>query len=901
MSRRAPAFLQLATVFAAAFLAQTSEAFSPAGRDAFDGVAVVRLAVPSINLPTTSFTLAGPTRVRRGDPYNFGDGRIRVDTEIEHMALSGVTPLGSALLRVMGAAPGEVQQMTAGTDFPASSWYDLKLEIILQTASGPTTVYSDPNTPVRIATTINALPALDAEYQPPAAFAGVNLVDRGGNVLGRLEDIRHLVGQQPTFSVAPGGPSGLAPGDLLRRPTTPAIRAARLGLTSGNVDALSYGRDFIFRQFTTFPSLIDVRFSVARGSVGRPGTHVAREAAKSPPEAHGDEFRVTPFAGLGGGNNVQVLDENGSTAPGFPLQINDELDALTEHPPSLVDDGDGIPDRTVFFSLQSGSPELAAIGANGATILASVRGGAPTIYYSHTDLGLAATDDIDAICLSEVGRSVVFSLAPGSPSLAGRSPADLFMVIGAPSPFFPWATAANLGLQATDNVDALKCHYGEIARTWEAQVSMDVLRSGTFVKRVELPCDMELTFASFNGDAGVQGASGRLPFVFSNLSCNGMDGGQPVSFGLRSAAPAVLPSGSVFGQRNSDLMLTGSGAGTFFLTPNVNGWGIMGGHGPQPITFSTSFTNGFLGELPRFKGTASAPYNLFLEGGVTTDLAIANVVLEYDARDPATFSGAGFSDAGGFGPNPSRGGLASLFGGFATELETAGAIPLPRRAGNNVQVLFEAQGGVAALSDGAGGKQQAGATLVPAPLLFVAPTQINMQIPWEARVNNGQVTATVVIDGVRSAPVQLPVAPTSPGVFTADFGVGRAIAINTDRTLAQPVGSIENSHPAAAGDTLVILVTGLGDTNPAGVTGANSYDPTGVFVRRDTVGQERVLIGGVEARVDFAGLSPEFVGVFQLNAVVPAGVTPGDAVPLVVEIGGRRSRADVTIAVRAAP
>jgi uncharacterized protein (TIGR03437 family) len=47
----------------------------------------------------------------------------------------------------------------------------------------------------------------------------------------------------------------------------------------------------------------------------------------------------------------------------------------------------------------------------------------------------------------------------------------------------------------------------------------------------------------------------------------------------------------------------------------------------------------------------------------------------------------------------------------------------------------------------------------------------------------------------------------------------------------------------------------------------------------------------------FSGLSPEFVGVFQINATIPAGVAPGNQVPLVLEIGGRVSRDDVTIAV----
>ena len=47
-----------------------------------------------------------------------------------------------------------------------------------------------------------------------------------------------------------------------------------------------------------------------------------------------------------------------------------------------------------------------------------------------------------------------------------------------------------------------------------------------------------------------------------------------------------------------------------------------------------------------------------------------------------------------------------------------------------------------------------------------------------------------------------------------------------------------------------------------------------------------VTIGGVKAKVDFAGLSPQFTGVYQVNVFIPAGVTPGPAVPVQLAIGG---------------
>ncbi|OFW39398.1 MAG: hypothetical protein A3J28_02560 [Acidobacteria bacterium RIFCSPLOWO2_12_FULL_60_22] len=63
-----------------------------------------------------------------------------------------------------------------------------------------------------------------------------------------------------------------------------------------------------------------------------------------------------------------------------------------------------------------------------------------------------------------------------------------------------------------------------------------------------------------------------------------------------------------------------------------------------------------------------------------------------------------------------------------------------------------------------------------------------------------------------------------------------------------------------------------------------------------TRAQPTVTIGGQSARVLFSGMAPGFVGLWQINAEVPASVTPGPAVPLVVTAGGVSSNT-VTIAV----
>ena len=140
----------------------------------------------------------------------------------------------------------------------------------------------------------------------------------------------------------------------------------------------------------------------------------------------------------------------------------------------------------------------------------------------------------------------------------------------------------------------------------------------------------------------------------------------------------------------------------------------------------------------------------------------------------------------------------------------------------------------------------------------------------------------VTQDGLASNPITVPLAQFAPAIFSFDFGPGRAIVTNLDNTVAQPVGGVDDfgltARPAGIGEFIVILATGLGHVDPPAVTGNNSLDEEGNFVQRNVVENVRVFIGGVEATVFFAGLSPQFVGVYQLNVEIAAGTPAGDAV-----------------------
>ena len=182
---------------------------------------------------------------------------------------------------------------------------------------------------------------------------------------------------------------------------------------------------------------------------------------------------------------------------------------------------------------------------------------------------------------------------------------------------------------------------------------------------------------------------------------------------------------------------------------------------------------------------------------------------------------------------------------------------------------------------------------VAAPLLFVSSGQINLQVPWT--LQNGTVDIVVTVNNTVSARVQ----SDSPGgvasgIFSTQFGVGPAIAINPDGSLAATAGSIPgiSTRPAKVGETIIILGTGLGLVTPAITTGAAASD-----ILRRTIVSPSVLIGGVAAHVPVppACRRHQFVGVNQLNVVVPN--VPAGTVSLQLDEAGVRSTDKVTIAV----
>ncbi|HEY2012339.1 MAG TPA: hypothetical protein VGH38_02510 [Bryobacteraceae bacterium] len=212
------------------------------------------------------------------------------------------------------------------------------------------------------------------------------------------------------------------------------------------------------------------------------------------------------------------------------------------------------------------------------------------------------------------------------------------------------------------------------------------------------------------------------------------------------------------------------------------------------------------------------------------------------------------------------GSLISVYGiNLADSTGQAQSLPLPVQL-NNVQVVL----GDRSL-----------------PLLYTSSGQVNAQVPYDLPVNTQHQIA--IRRGVAlSVPDTLSVAAAQPGIFTASqTGSGQGSIYKTDLTTLVAKGA-----PASAGDTIVIYCSGLGAVDPAVPEGASA--PSSPLAA--TVNPVTVRIGGIQAQVSFSGLTPGAVGLYQVNAVVPA-VPAGDAVPVQIEVAGQVSP-PVTMAIR---
>jgi uncharacterized protein (TIGR03437 family) len=235
----------------------------------------------------------------------------------------------------------------------------------------------------------------------------------------------------------------------------------------------------------------------------------------------------------------------------------------------------------------------------------------------------------------------------------------------------------------------------------------------------------------------------------------------------------------------------------------------------------------------------------------------------------AVFSAAGVVNAASFNTGAAAGNIAIAPGSLITIFGTSLAAATVAASGFPLPVSL--------------GSTSVSINGIAAPLLYVSPGQINLQVPFE--IAGPAATLVVSTSAGPSAPVSLPVAAAQPGIFfDAASGLG-AILQNSD-------GRRTDEHPAGAGDFLQIYATGLGAVAPAAISGFAA--PSAPLAA--TVAQPAVTIAGLPAPVAFSGLAPGFAGLYQLTVRVPGGV-PSGRQSVALTVNGLRSN-EVFIVVR---
>jgi uncharacterized protein (TIGR03437 family) len=205
------------------------------------------------------------------------------------------------------------------------------------------------------------------------------------------------------------------------------------------------------------------------------------------------------------------------------------------------------------------------------------------------------------------------------------------------------------------------------------------------------------------------------------------------------------------------------------------------------------------------------------------------------------------------------GGIVSIFGsGFGDSVWQATAVPLPLE-GNGVSAWI---GGVRM------------------PLFFVGPNQINAQVPFEIGPD-AEYAVTVKVGAALTVPEPVWIARAAPAVFTVDGsgrGQGHAYRYASDGSAA--LATLATG--ANPGDVVVLYATGLGLTNPVAPTGA-AGSASGL--------QNPILVSvaGRPASILYAGLAPGFVGLYQINFTMPAGLPAGVELPVDIEVAGVRA------------
>ncbi|MBS1787857.1 MAG: choice-of-anchor D domain-containing protein [Acidobacteria bacterium] len=231
---------------------------------------------------------------------------------------------------------------------------------------------------------------------------------------------------------------------------------------------------------------------------------------------------------------------------------------------------------------------------------------------------------------------------------------------------------------------------------------------------------------------------------------------------------------------------------------------------------------------------------------------------------------AAVSAASYLGTEASAEQIVALFGAnLATGTQIADVIPLPTTLlGTTVKIR-----------DSAGTERSA-------PLFFVSPGQINALIPTGTVNGSAQIVITSGDGKVSTGVIQI--SSVVPGLFAANangLGVAAATALRVRADNSQSFESVSTFD--AAQSQFVSVPIDLGPETDQVFLVLNGTGIRG----RSNLSAVTAIIGGTSARVDYAGPQGVYVGLDQINVLIPRSLAGRGEADVVLTVNGKPANA----------
>lgn len=392
-----------------------------------------------------------------------------------------------------------------------------------------------------------------------------------------------------------------------------------------------------------------------------------------------------------------------------------------------------------------------------------------------------------------------------------------------------------------------------------------------------------ITFASLGSNFGGEGQSsvtwGSCAFSGTTTKCNvsgsytgiGQGGTYSLLLTYPGNGPTPLQATSISpGNDLVTLQFVSSGSLVITLTP-ANG---------TAVTFYNNNTVNFTFSNPTCTGVTICAVG---QEGVTAGSTISGPVTGSFDATPFIRSNAGVITAGGYGGFSSIApgtwmeiygtNLATTLGQTWTGSDFNGTLAPTALGGTTVTV---------------GGK--------PAFIDYVSNGQVNAQVP--SGVASGPQPVVVTTAGGVSAAYTVTVKPLMPGLlspssFTLPAGQYVTALFKDGVTFVLPPGAIRGLASARAkpGDIITLYGVGFGPVTPDDAAG--QIEQTTNTVQASF----QASFGNIPATVNYDGLAPTYVGLYQFNVVVP-NVAASDSVPFTFSLGGTSGSQTLLIAIQ---